>query len=64
MSELRCPECMSEQVTLQYWQTFMANTMEHYCHSMKPQDDDSPSSCLDCQWTGLHRDLNGYGEEA
>jgi hypothetical protein len=53
---------MSERVTLQYWQTFMANTMEHYCHSMKPQDDDSPSRCLDCEWTGLHRDLDGYKE--
>lgn len=63
MSTLRCPECMSEQVTLQHWQTFMANTLEHYCHSMKVQDDDSPSRCLDCQWTGLHRDLNGYGED-
>jgi len=61
--QLRCPECMSEQVTLQHWQTFMANTMEHYCHSMKTQDDDSPSRCLDCQWVGLHRDLNGYGEQ-
>jgi len=62
VSKLRCPECMSEQVTLQYWQTFMANTLEHYCHSMKVQDSDSPSMCLDCDWIGQHDQLNGYGE--
>jgi hypothetical protein len=64
MTTLTCPECMSEQVTLEYHQMVMANTWDHYCHSMKPQDDNSPSCCLDCEWTGLHRDLNGYGEQA
>jgi hypothetical protein len=55
---------MSNKVTLAHIQTFMANTLEHYCHSMKTQDDDSPSKCLndDCDWTGLHRDLVGYSD--
>jgi len=64
MSKLTCPECTSDRVTLQEWTTWMANTMEHYCHSMKTQDDDSPSRCLDCGWVGEHRDLTGYGERA
>jgi hypothetical protein len=64
MSKLTCPECTSDRVTLQEWTTWMANTMEHFCHSMKTQDDDSPSRCLDCGWVGEHRDLTGYGEQA
>ncbi len=50
---LTCPECGSEQVTAEHHQIFMVNTGEHYCHSMKTQDADSPASCLDCNWTGL-----------
>lgn len=52
-----CPECDSEKVTLTYEQKFMANTMEHYCHSVKVQDSDSKSDCLDCNWTGQHYQL-------
>lgn len=63
MATLRCPECMSEQVTLEYRQMIMANTWDHYCHSMKPQDNDSPSRCLYCEWTGRHDQLHGYGEQ-
>ena len=47
-----CPECDSERVTTEHHQMFMRNTGEHYCHSMKPQDGDSPATCLDCHWTG------------
>jgi hypothetical protein len=58
-SLLRCPSCNSDKVTLEYQQKVMANTWEHYCHSMKPQDSDSPAGCLECDWTGQHKDLNG-----
>ena len=41
-----CPECGSD----------------HYCHSMKPQDADSPATCIDCQWIGERRDLKKKGD--
>lgn len=50
---LSCPECKSNDVTVGHIQLFMANTHEHYCHSVKTQDHNSPSSCLDCGWEGL-----------
>ena len=59
----QCPYCNSEQVTLAHIQTFMANTLEHYCHSMKVQDFDSPSMCLDCEWTGRHDQLVNFKEK-
>lgn len=62
MSKLRCPVCDSKKVTLQHVQTFMANTLEHYCHSVKVQDPDSKSMCLDCLWTGQHDQLVNYGK--
>jgi len=51
-TRLTCPECGSEKVTLAHIQKFMANTLEHYCHSVKLHDLDSPSNCLDCDWQG------------
>jgi primosomal protein N' len=57
MDKLLCPNCESDQVTLAHIQTFMANTGEHYCHSVKTQDSDSPAHCLECEWTGEHKDL-------
>lgn len=56
-SILVCPECESDQVTTQHHQSFMVNTGEHYCHSMKTQDSDSPADCLDCGWNGQRKDL-------
>ena len=60
-----CPDCESTEVTevtLTHEQSFMANTLEHYCHSVKVQDSDSRSCCLDCGWRGTHNQLKGYGE--
>lgn len=59
MSEtvLSCPSCESTKVTLTHEQAFMANTLEHYCHSVKVQDDNAKASCLDCQWEGERRQL-------
>jgi hypothetical protein len=52
--ELNCPECGSDRVTVTVEQTLMVNTLEHYCHSVKAQDDEARSMCLSCRWTG-HR---------
>ncbi len=52
-----CSKCGSERVTVAHVQTFMVNTGEHYCHSIKTQDSDSPASCLDCGWKGERHNL-------
>jgi len=64
MTTYQCPECESDQVTLTHEQTFMANTLEHYCHSVKVQDPDSKAGCLNCDWTGKHDELLGYKEKS
>lgn len=56
-----CPECGSEQVTSEHHQMFMVNTGEHYCHSVKTHDSDSPASCLKCGWKGVLSDLKESG---
>ena len=55
--KLTCPACGSDQVTTEHHQMFMVNTQEHYCHSMKTQDSNSPATCLDCCWEGERKDL-------
>lgn len=62
IAKYTCPECESTEVTLAHEQTFMANTGDHYCHSVKTHDSDSRSKCLDCGWRGQHDQLTGYGE--
>ena len=59
MSEptLTCPECGSDRVTTEHHQMFMVNGGDHYCHSVKPQDTDSPATCLTCRWEGERGDL-------
>lgn len=59
--KLRCPECDSSKVTLTHEQSFMANTFEHYCHSVKVQDPESKAQCLKCNWSGRHDQLANYG---
>lgn len=54
---LICPECGSDRVTVAAIQKFMANTGEHWCHSVKTQDSDSPAGCLDCNWAGERQQL-------
>ena len=56
---ITCPECGSEKVVTEHHQMFMVNTSEHYCHSMKTQDSDSPALCLDCRWRGVRQELKG-----
>jgi len=55
---LVCPECGSDKVTVSHLQRFMANTGEHYCHSVKTHDANSESTCLNCHWRGQRRDLS------
>lgn len=55
---LVCPDCGSDQVTTVHIQRFMVNTGEHYCHSIKTHDDDSPSGCLKCDWVGIRKNLS------
>lgn len=57
LTRFRCPECGSDRVTVSHVQLFMVNTGEHFCHSIKTQDSNSPALCLDCQWEGERKDL-------
>jgi hypothetical protein len=52
-----CPECDSHQVTVTAEQSFMVNTGEHYCHSVKTQDTDAKATCLECWWLGRNDEL-------
>ena len=52
-----CPDCGSERVTVTAEQMFFVNGGEHYCHSVKTQDDDAKSRCLACLWEGRRTDL-------
>jgi len=54
---LHCPDCGSTEVTLTHEQEFMANTGEHYCHSVKIQDHDAQARCLKCNWQGERQHL-------
>ena len=58
-----CPECGSDRVTTAHVQTFMVNTGEHYCHTVKPQDAASPAACLACRWEGERIDLKGANHD-
>lgn len=54
---LVCPECYSSDVYTEYHQMVNANTLEHWCHSVKAHDNDSPASCGNCNWRGERIDL-------
>ena len=54
---LTCPNCGSRKVTVTAEQMFMVNTGEHYCHSVKTQDDNAKATCLKCDWSGQRIEL-------
>ena len=54
---LRCPECGTDMVIVREVRSVMANTFEHYCHSVKAHDSNAEAACLDCSWTGERKDL-------
>ena len=60
---LTCPECGSDHVTTEHHQMFMVNGGDHYCHAVKPQDADSPATCLACRWEGERGDLKGASHD-
>ena len=62
--KLICPECGSDQVTVTAEQSFMVNTGEHYCHSVKTHDPDAKARCLSCQWQGERRALAAATKKA
>ena len=56
-SVFKCPECDSLKVTVTAEQKFMVNSGEHYCHSVKTQDHNAKTTCLDCNWIGTRQQL-------
>ncbi len=54
---LTCPECGSQKVAVTAEQMFMVNTGEHYCHSVKTQDDNAMATCLECRGNGERAEL-------
>ena len=54
---LTCPSCGGDRVTLVEETSYMANSGKHFCHSVKMQDSNAKSTCLDCGWTGQRKDL-------
>jgi transcription elongation factor Elf1 len=54
---LYCPECGSADVAVTAEQMFMANTGDHYCHSVKTQDSNAKATCLTCRWVGKRAQL-------
>jgi transcription elongation factor Elf1 len=52
-----CPTCESERVTVTAEQSFMVNTGEYFCQSVKTHDSDAKATCLDCWWTGQRQQL-------
>ena len=60
---LMCPECASVMVVVTAEQMFDANTGDHYCHSVKPHDDNAKAECLHCQWEGRRDQLKDADKE-
>lgn len=56
---LRCPRCDSTEVTVTAETSFMANTGEHYCHSVKTHDSGAKARCTACGWEGKRHQLKG-----
>ena len=57
MTTWLCPDCESDKVVSEHHQAFYVNTCDHYCHTMKTHDDNSPSWCLACDWKGVVGEL-------
>ena len=60
---LTCPECGSTNVIAREVTSFMANTGDFYCHSVKAHDSGAAAACLECDWEGQRYQLNGEMEE-
>ena len=53
-----CPNCGSGDVLVQEVSSYFINTDEFFCHSHKTHDKDAPCKCLDCNWTGVRKDID------
>lgn len=56
-SELRCPSCGSNLVTVTEETMLMVNTLKHWCHIVKAHDADATTYCLNCRWQGIRAQL-------
>ena len=56
---LTCPECDSDNVIVRAVTSYMVNTGELYCHSVKTHDGDAKVMRLDCNWEGMRQELRG-----
>jgi hypothetical protein len=59
---LRCPQCNSDMVTVEWITEYMVNSGDHYCHIMKTHDPDTRAHCLSCGWNGYRMNLVTDGE--
>jgi ssDNA-binding Zn-finger/Zn-ribbon topoisomerase 1 len=50
----RCPNCNSDKLLVYEKTSFVLNTGEFYCHSIKSHDDDAEVRCqsIGCDWVG------------
>lgn len=55
--EFVCPECGSDRVTVEARTKYMANGLDHWCHTVKVQDSNALADCLECEWSGINSDL-------
>jgi hypothetical protein len=62
MSKLKCPNCESSNLVVRVETLFYINTDEHYCHSVKHQDQNAKCRCLDCEWDGERKNLLKIGD--
>ena len=51
-NKLVCPECGTKKVVVVEETSYMVNTHEYYCFSVKAHDDDAKARCLKCDWQG------------
>ena len=56
-STLHCPKCGSGDVIVRAVTSYMVNTDEFFCHSVKTHDSDAGAMCLKCNWEGERRHL-------
>ena len=53
----RCPSCGSSKILVYEETAWWLNTVEHWCHTIKMNDDDAKASCAECEWVGMRSDL-------
>ena len=54
---LVCPACGTQEVVVKAVTSYMVNTGEFYCHSVKTYDSNAKAMCLECDWEGERDDM-------